>query len=507
MARPKLPLLYIILALSVYLTIFVNRDLFQLDFVSGTSKIPHEGPTVLGGGQEEFVSAGPDIPIVGGPNSKPITKKRKVQQVMPHLLNSTTSNKRRGAPIFPLDVEAQSYPGFWESTEPWTNVTTCVFQIQSLIAGLKNQQMVVASVLMAAMTRYGCGQVLLSSARHKDTYGSEKPISHEALFDVPHFNSYYPQVPRFVRCDPEIHQDFNCDKSKFRDDVNSTTTIEISMQQNHAFGLYKRYSQLTGKGGLAEPGKRHPADLAILQGAERIHPWLLEIVESLLAKTFGIKDDNFNYDDDSKKKNIGDMYFTLHPRIEPDMMAHPLCRGKKFMNLTRIFEVLEQDFPNPPAPFLFIPVNRQYIEMKANPNDSRLKQYADDPNHILNIENLQTLNRAVTEGIYGGRVKAFEFGANVLKGTPYEERPSITGSLLNYHVALHGKVFVGTEISTYSTDVMATRFYRNRLENYKYLPEGAPLKGNKYGTDPSATRDGIFRWTDETTVQPQSFSC
>jgi hypothetical protein len=45
----------------------------------------------------------------------------------------------------------------------------------------------------------------------------------------------------------------------------------------------------------------------------------------------------------------------------------------------------------------------------------------------LAVHNLKELNRAVKHGLWGGRVKVFEFGSNALKGSEYESRPSTAG--------------------------------------------------------------------------------
>jgi hypothetical protein len=145
------------------------------------------------------------------------------------------------------------------------------------------------------------------------------------------------------------------------------------------------------------------------------------------------------------------------------MQKQLVCVDKKVLNLTHIFDFMEQTWPDdPPASRIFMPINRQALE----------KEIIDNPSNDVAVNNLNELNRAVSEGLWGGKAKVFEFGANALKGTRYAEKPSTTGAMLNFFIGVNAKVFIGTEVSSYSHDLLATRFYRDKMENYKYLPEG-----------------------------------
>jgi hypothetical protein len=319
---------------------------------------------------------------------------------------------------------------------------------------------------MVAVTRHGCNQMWLS-LRHKDTLGTEQLIPHQALFDVPYFNSLYPDLPiRFVLCDTAWD---NATRTQCQN-----ATI-MSEGQSHMFGLYVRYRRLTGKGGLALPGQRHPVDLAIVKGAFRPHPWLRAIIQKLLQDKF-------------QTTNVTDKFFTLHARVEPEMLRHQPCWQYKEMNLTKIFQMLEDTFPEPPAPYMFLPINRDNMEKEGDPNHPKMAEFNNMTNFIA-VENLETLNRAVRHGLWGGRVQVFEFGSHSLVGTRYQQRAAIVGGLVNFYIALQSKVFIGTQISTYSMELMTQRFYQGNLENFKYLPTG------------------IERWTSETTTTLETFSC
>ena len=115
------------------------------------------------------------------------------------------------------------------------------------------------------------------------------------------------------------------------------------------------------------------------------------------------------------------------------------------------------------------------------------------------VDNLRTLNRIRAHGLWNGTVPVHEFGSRILKGTPYEAVDSTTGALVNFFVALGGSVFVGTEVSSYSHDLLATRFFRDRgSPNYRYRPEN-------YERDDGG--GGLVDWTPPGLETPPGFKC
>jgi hypothetical protein len=44
-----------------------------------------------------------------------------------------------------------------------------------------------------------------------------------------------------------------------------------------------------------------------------------------------------------------------------------VCRDQKVYNLTEIFDMLERQFPEPPAPALFLPINKKLLEDEGYP--------------------------------------------------------------------------------------------------------------------------------------------
>merc|ERR1712194_516626 len=87
-------------------------------------------------------------------------------------------------------------------------------------------------------------------------------------------------------------------------------------------------------------------------------------------------------------------YMTLHARVEPDMQKHGFCLDKKVLNLTQIFDFIEEKWPEPPVQKVFIPINRQYLEREANEkyvNTLIARNNTDQVNWIA-VENLRVLN-------------------------------------------------------------------------------------------------------------------
>merc|ERR1740139_1569294 len=323
---------------------------------------------------------------------------------------------------------------FLEIIKPFANETTVYLENdRGFYSGFQNQMMAFTSFIIWTRKK-NWGQTFIFKLRHKDTFGTNMMIPFSWLFDVEHWNSHYPALPRLVGYNSSIHKDF--DGNKFKVPIeNATAPFAFTTPQHRLFGQYKRYTKQLGL--LAEPKGRHDADLLMKRGALRPNPELLEFIDSFL---------------ENLTKGGGGSYMTLHARIEPDMIKHPVCRDRKVTNL-------KKKFPE------------------------------DDPHATLVVENLAALNRAVKKGLWNGKVKCFEFGSDFLKDTKYARYSATTGAWVNFYLAIKSKLFVGTEISSWSHSVMETRFYRGNLENYKYLPTG------------------IKKWTTEDMDNTDPFGC
>lgn len=235
-------------------------------------------------------------------------------------------------------------------------------------------------------------------------------------------------------------------------------------------GSYIAYVKGKGQFGNIQTKQRHPAEILMLQTALRPHPQLQSIWYEKRKELLGTNNNNTNNATHVK-------YMTVHARVEPDMQKHPVCREKKVVNLTDIFHFLESSWEDPPVAKVFLPMNRPLLE-QAQGKDNAMADH-----------NLKELNRAREYGLWNGRTKVYEFGSHSLQGTPYEKKPSTPGAMLNFFLSVDAKIFVGTEVSSYSHDVLATRFFRGSMENYKYLPHG------------------LVHWTPPGTTVPPGFSC
>lgn len=94
-----------------------------------------------------------------------------------------------------------------QTLEPIANKST-VYLYQRFWAGFCNQYMMFVGVIYKTQDAHH-EQFIEDSMQFKDTYGTEHYIPFQNLFDVVHWNSFYPALPRFVRYDRNLHLDAN----------------------------------------------------------------------------------------------------------------------------------------------------------------------------------------------------------------------------------------------------------------------------------------------------------
>lgn len=365
----------------------------------------------------------------------------------------------------PTDLER-----IWDVTKPYCNETTGALVTKIFYAGYRNQVMTFSGLVLWSM-KHGHKQILLETLNHKDLFGTNKRVPHEALFDVEHWNSYYPALPRMVHCDPTIMIDYNCsvDPQKSGEFLYPIHDMphKYKTYKNEHFMTYTRYTRK--KGPLADPFP-NPADILIQSGALRPHPDMRAHAKTLF-ETMHVKEDH---------------YMAVHARIEPDMQKHPVCRDEKVLNLTSIVGFLEQKWKDPPVSAVFMPINRFLLEKEGLVENYKK---GEEINWIA-VNNLKEFDRISKEGLWGGRTKIFTFGSKALNGTKYAETMwSIGGSILDFDIATNAKIFVGTGISSFSADLVSNRFYRGKFDNYYYRP------------------DGLHKMTDENSSEPPAFKC
>lgn len=196
--------------------------------------------------------------------------------------------------------------------KPNPDVKTIALRAKRFPSGFRNQMMAFNAFVMWA-DELGYGQILLQRVGHADTFGTNKLIKHQDLYDVHHWNSYYPTLPRMVTCDPSIHVDFDCERNEWKPgvdlDSDEISPKRLKLLTHELMYSYMHYTR--GKGSLMKMGAfPNKIDLLIMQGALRPCPELMELVSRKLQHMGGGEDDND--------------YMTLHLRIEPDMQRHPV---------------------------------------------------------------------------------------------------------------------------------------------------------------------------------------
>lgn len=165
-------------------------------------------------------------------------------------------------------------------------------------------------------------------------------------------------------------------------------------------------------------------------------------------------------------------YMALHARVEVDMMTHRCSRDME-KNLTKIFEMVESFKANYDANIsprgqlqgIFLAVSRHGMQRKTR----------DEVVHQLAQENLEAISSKMAED-----PSVFECGEKMMQ-TWYSEQSdmqddfygSLLPSILNFYIATEASVFIGVSKSSWSADVWTTRYYQGKGgSNYEYTSAG-----------------------------------
>ena len=97
-------------------------------------------------------------------------------------------------------------------------------------------------------------------------------------------------------------------------------------------------------------------------------------------------------------------------------------------------------------------------------------------NQLLNRKNLDMLDELLENGMYEGKVRVMEAGSELVQNTRhpyYSTYSAISGAIVNFFLAVESKIFIGAEVSSWSSFVANTRFYRGSLDrSFFYRPTG-----------------------------------
>jgi len=286
-----------------------------------------------------------------------------------------------------------------------------------------------------------------------------------------HWNQHFPTLPRFVsvtatndtsyfphvRLAPQPYGSEGPIHSRLRWNIAIVNATKPKMfrgltKPQIASNRFRRYEKWV----IRNPFGRNDADLAMMRGALRPHPAIVQIMN--------------NFTTSLKIKDGKDLtsFMVLHARIEPDMMENNACITTRVSNITHILEGIYERFREPPVTDVLLQFDRNVLE-----NWVYAKNHVN--NTIMAAYNLNIINEMRASGMWDGRVKVHEAGSDLAiqsKHPIYSKYSAIVGGIINFYLALEAKIFIGCAVSTYSTSITKFRFYRNSRKNYFYRPEG-----------------------------------
>jgi len=437
----------------------------------------------------------PAIPIdsmSGGDisNSGPNASDDKTENILPTARSSSGAGAEAGGDNTAFNYNAAEYEQqLKESLIALPEVNTS-YHAYYFFAGLCNQYMRFLGLIFLSEIE-GYNQIIEESVSWKDTYGHNDDVPHHLLWDVVHWNTFYPILPRFASFDEKNHTDlslvetnvdlgnsilvkrhvkYNVSGDSF---VNATKPYPLGMFPMQSKNKYKIFVKKIDNGRAAQT---NPMQLemykTILKGALRPHPRLQSIIDKIRIQL-----------------GAGDKgYMVLHARVEPDMIKQNerVCRDWRVTNMTDIIDMIYEKFPEPPVNAVLIVFARSLME-----DEAKKEAKTPDKFHILNDHNLKAINEIVENGMWGGKVKVFEAGSRMIEetgGDIFKYYSNLAGSIVNFFLAIQSDILIGTQISTFSTLAMNSRFYREQRENYFYRPLGI-----HWMSPPNATKPHWFK--------------
>jgi hypothetical protein len=171
-------------------------------------------------------------------------------------------------------------------------------------------------------------------------------------------------------------------------------------------------------------------------------------------------------------------YIAVHARLELEMMGH-VCGRTMEKNLTVILQQINRLYNEQPQPRkvlmsgLFIAVSRDGMEVTDNYRKSPFRTFAED-----NIQTLDRITRSQQAPNPSTVLPAFECGEKLLqryyiKNANIPDHGSLLQSVINFYISVSSDVFIGVAQSSYSTDILTTRYWLGKgSSNYRYTPTG-----------------------------------
>lgn len=320
--------------------------------------------------------------------------------------------------------------------------------------GYFNQQMAFSGAIMMladwmAKQKTDEYQILLPSLVFLDYLGTNGFVHFERLFDVRHWNTYFPKLPRIVSFNETQHYQYDAKHNRVKTNVTRHDHPRYVKKAITAFQYYHNGYFVGLKNG--KKTEMHPADQLILQGALRPAPAVEEAIHRVT------QDGN---------------YMAIHLRFEQDFLCYPWKKGDHNLTLalTRIENSVQAMYnkngtvsTTPPIDRVFVAINRPYLEdgskMPQNPRPSAEACEAERQ------DNLAALNRLVRDGMWGGRVPVFE---RPPLDAQFRDRPVVFGSLIDSEICLRAKIFAGRFSSTFTQNTIRRRSSMGLNESYNY---------------------------------------
>ena len=359
--------------------------------------------------------------------------------------------------------------------EPSSDEKTFIVLSRPSLGGLRNQMQMFMAIVLMAMREANCTQILLPSIYWNDVHGSEMLIPHEQLFDVDHWNSYYPRLPKLVDYDPQVFPGYNLKSGRFNARIQNKKkdTAKVAGYQGSHKMLFAKYFEKYSI--LAE---RDPADILVRTEALRPHKDLRAIVEQQLQL-------------------LKRPFMALHTRIEPDMQVHTPCENKKVRSLAIILDMLYTKFPTPPkgVQTVLFPVHRPSL------------QAVEGTNNTLGLENLESFRKLQSRGLWNGTVPIVQAGTDALQESRffYQLCPALCGALINLELAYQSAVVVGTPVSSWAVDLVIDRHLRNeKSKDYYFLPEEGIIPAVDHYP---IGKEHAYKKKTRNLEEPQPFNC
>lgn len=203
-----------------------------------------------------------------------------------------------------------------QAMKPNPDESICAY-LHVFWSGFCNQYYMFSGVLLLALER-NYTQILVQSIRWKDLFGTNQMVRHDVFFDVVHWNTFSPELPRFVTYHDKNDHDGEHEHDLFSDVtisldsmdinpnlkwnindpyINATKPFAIGQKRTDAIMKFYDYTKHVDKGII----QRAKSDLIMMRGALTPHPAIRNIMAA--------------FEKENKMTNI----MVLHARIEPDM--------------------------------------------------------------------------------------------------------------------------------------------------------------------------------------------